>query len=45
MIWIEFILCAALIIWAATLLSKYGDVLAVKTGLGRAWVGAILIAG
>jgi cation:H+ antiporter len=45
MIWFEFIICAALIIWAATLLSKYGDVLADKTGLGRAWVGAILIAG
>lgn len=45
MIWIEFIVCAALIIWTATLLSKYGDVLADKTGLGRAWVGAILIAG
>jgi len=34
-----------LIIWTATLLSKYGDVLADKTGLGRAWVGALLIAG
>ncbi len=45
MIWLEFLLCAVLIIWAATLLSKYGDVLADKTGLGRAWVGAILIAG
>jgi cation:H+ antiporter len=45
MVWIEFIICAGLLVWAATLLSKYGDVLAVKTGLGRAWVGAILIAG
>jgi cation:H+ antiporter len=45
MIWFEFLICAALLIWAATLLSKYGDVLADKTGLGRAWVGAILIAG
>ncbi len=45
MIWLEFVLCAGLLIWAATLLSKYGDVLADKTGLGRAWVGAILIAG
>ncbi len=45
MIWIEFLICAWMLIWAATLLSKYGDVLAVKTGLGRAWVGAILIAG
>lgn len=45
MIWVEFIICAALIIWTGSLLSKYGDVLAEKTGLGRAWVGAILIAG
>ena len=45
MVWIEFIVCAGLLIWAATLLAKYGDVLADKTGLGRAWVGAILIAG
>lgn len=45
MIWIEFIVCAALITWAGSLLSKYGDVIAEKTGLGRAWIGAILIAG
>src|SRR3990172_8565230 len=45
MIWIEFIICAALIILAGSLLSKYGDVIAEKTGLGRAWIGAILIAG
>jgi cation:H+ antiporter len=45
MVWVEFIICAGLLVWAAILLSKYGDVLAVKTGLGRAWVGAILIAG
>lgn len=45
MIWIEFILCAALIVWAGALLSKYGDVIAEKSGLGRAWIGAILIAG
>lgn len=45
MIWIEFIMCAVLIFWAGSLLSKYGDVIAEKTGLGRAWIGAILIAG
>lgn len=45
MIWVEFIICAALIILAGTLVSKYGDVIAEKTGLGRAWIGAILIAG
>lgn len=45
MIWVELILCAVLIFWTGSLLSKYGDVIAGKTGLGRAWVGAILIAG
>jgi cation:H+ antiporter len=45
MIWIEFLICAALIFWAGSLLSKYGDVIAEKTGLGRVWLGAILIAG
>ena len=45
MIWIEFIVCAALIIWTGSLLSKYGDVIAEKSGFGRAWIGAILIAG
>lgn len=44
MIWIEFVICAAAIAWAGYLLSKYGDVIAEKTGLGRAWIGAILIA-
>jgi cation:H+ antiporter len=33
------------LIWAGTLRSKYGDVIAEKTGLGRVWMGAILIAG
>lgn len=45
MVWVEFIICAALIIVAGSLLSKYGDVIAERTGLGRAWIGAILIAG
>lgn len=45
MIWIELIVCALLIFWAGSLLSRYGDVIAEKTGLGRAWIGAILIAG
>ncbi len=45
MIWIELITCAALVTWAGTLLSRYGDVIADKTGWGRAWIGAILIAG
>jgi len=45
MVWVEFIVCAALIIMAGFLLSKYADVIAERSGLGRAWIGAILIAG
>jgi cation:H+ antiporter len=45
MIWIQFISCAVLIILTSSQLSRYGDVIAEKTGLGRAWIGAILIAG
>ncbi len=36
MIWVELILCAAAIVWVANYLSKYGDVIAEKTGFGRA---------
>jgi cation:H+ antiporter len=45
MIWIELLICGGLVAWAGSLLSKYGDVIAEKTNLGRAWIGAILIAG
>jgi hypothetical protein len=34
MIWVQFIICTALLVIAAGLLSCYGDVLAEKTGLG-----------
>lgn len=45
MVWVELVICASAIIWAGSLLSRYGDVIAERTGLGRAWIGAILIAG
>ncbi len=45
MIWLEFIFYAALIVFAATQLAKYGDVLAVRTRLGGMIVGLILLAG
>ena len=45
MLWLEFGLCATLIVAAAVVLSRYSDVLAEKTGLGRVWVGALLLAG
>jgi len=43
-LWIEFIICTSAIVFAGTRLSKYGDIIAEKTGLGRAWIGVVLMA-
>jgi len=45
MLWLTFCLSAAAIILAGNRLSKDGDAIAEYTGLGGAWVGAILLAG
>jgi cation:H+ antiporter len=43
-VWSQFAACVALIWVAGTRLSRYGDVIAEKTGLGRTWIGLILLA-
>lgn len=42
--WLEFSVCTAIILVSGTYLSKYGDVIAEKTKLGRTWVGVALMA-
>lgn len=44
LIWLQFIACAVIILFSGTKLSKYGDVIAEKTGLGRTWIGVVLLA-
>ncbi|MEW6738616.1 MAG: sodium:calcium antiporter [Nitrospirota bacterium] len=44
LLWIAFIICTSIIVYAGTRLSKYGDIIAEKTGLGRTWVGVVLMA-
>jgi len=44
MAWLAFLLSAALIVVAGTKLSRNGDQLAELTGLGRLWVGVVLMA-
>jgi cation:H+ antiporter len=44
MLWLQFVAVAAVIVFAGSNLSKYGDVIAEKTGMGRTWVGVVLIA-
>ena len=44
LLWVEFIACTAAIVYCGSRLSKYGDIIAEKTGLGRAWIGIVLMA-
>lgn len=44
MLWIAFVVCTAVIVYAGSRLAKYGDIIAEKTGLGRAWIGVVLMA-
>src|SRR3990172_9525966 len=44
MIWLQFVALTAIIFFSGSRLSKYGDIIAEKTGLGRIWIGVILMA-
>ena len=44
MIWIQFLAVALVIVLAGGRLARYGDVLGEKTGLGRNWIGVVLLA-
>jgi len=44
LLWLGFIACTSVIVYSGTRLSKYGDIIAEKTGLGRAWIGVVLMA-
>ncbi len=43
-IWLSLLACLAVIGFAGVRLSRYGDIIAEKTGLSRGWVGLILLA-
>ncbi|MEO0933742.1 MAG: sodium:calcium antiporter [Cyanobacteria bacterium J06641_2] len=45
MLWIQVIICIALVIAVSSKLSQSADMVAEKSGWGRNWVGAILLAG
>ncbi|MFC2034256.1 sodium:calcium antiporter [Chloroflexota bacterium] len=44
MVWLKFLLCLIIILFAGTKLARYGDAIAEKTGLGRIWIGLLLLA-
>jgi cation:H+ antiporter len=45
MIWLQFAISAAVIVFAATRLAHYGDIIAVRTRLGGMFIGILLLAG
>lgn len=44
MVWLAFIFCLVIILFAGFKLTRYGDAIAEKTGLGAVWIGLVLIA-
>ncbi len=45
MVWIIFLLCSAVIVFAAMKLAEYGDAISIHTNLGGAFIGLLLMAG
>lgn len=45
MVWIQFLLSAAVVVYAAIKLAEFGDIIAVRTKLGGLLVGTIFLAG
>jgi cation:H+ antiporter len=43
-IWLQFVLCASPIGAAGYQLSRYGDVIAQRTGMSGSWIGLALLA-
>lgn len=44
LLWLTFFICTLAILYSGAKLSKYGDIIAEKSGLGRLWIGVILLA-
>ncbi len=44
MVWLQYLVCLAIILFAGTRLARYGDAIAEKTGVGGLWIGLILLA-
>jgi cation:H+ antiporter len=43
LVWLELLLCLTVIGYAGYFLSRYGDIIAEKTGMSASWVGLILL--
>ncbi len=43
-VWIKFVICVLVVLFAGRNVAKYGDIIAEKTGLGGIWIGVLLVA-
>ena len=43
MVWLKFLFCLVVILFAGTKLARYGDTIAHKTGLSGLWIGLVLL--
>jgi cation:H+ antiporter len=44
LVWLQFAFCVAVIFFSGRAVAKYGDIIAIRTGLGRVWIGVVLLA-
>lgn len=44
LLWIQLLICLAIIAYAGYFLSRYGDIIAEKSGISASWIGLILLA-
>jgi cation:H+ antiporter len=44
LLWIQLLICLAIVAYAGYFLSRYGDIIAEKSGISASWVGLILLA-
>ena len=44
LVWLQFAFCVAVIFFSGRAVAKYGDIIAIRTGLGRVWIGIVLLA-
>jgi len=43
LLWLQLLLCLAIIAYAGYFLSRYGDIIAEKSGISASWIGLILL--
>ena len=44
LVWLQFVFCVLVIFFAGRAVAKFGDIIAIRTGLGRVWIGIVLLA-